>query len=244
MPRRRPPGRPSPGRGGDRRRAADRQRRTATARIIRSLLDHVTHRLKKRYLSDSHLHDLLPHRAAALVARDGEHAALARLHHRRQLRLLRLVGLALRLPARRLHALEPRSSRSRSTARRRARAGRRCSWSRSPATSRCSATSSTTTSSSARRTTWPTRSGWGCRSSTRSIVLPVGISFFTFMAISYVVDTYRGDFEPVTLGRLRRLPLVLPAPRRRADRARRRAAPADGDAAATRAGSTRAAPST
>ena len=34
--------------------------------------------------------------------------------------------------------------------------------------------------------------------STRAIVLPVGISFFTFMAISYVVDTYRGDFEPVT----------------------------------------------
>src|SRR5262245_37079097 len=37
--------------------------------------------------------------------------------------------------------------------------------------------------------------------SVRSIVLPVGISFFTFMAISYVVDAYRGDFEPVTLGR-------------------------------------------
>jgi alginate O-acetyltransferase complex protein AlgI len=29
------------------------------------------------------------------------------------------------------------------------------------------------------------------------VVLPVGISFFTFMAISYVVDVYRGDFEPV-----------------------------------------------
>jgi D-alanyl-lipoteichoic acid acyltransferase DltB (MBOAT superfamily) len=35
----------------------------------------------------------------------------------------------------------------------------------------------------------------------RSIVLPVGISFFTFMAISYVVDTYRGDWEPVSLGK-------------------------------------------
>ena len=32
----------------------------------------------------------------------------------------------------------------------------------------------------------------------RSIVLPVGISFFTFMAISYVVDTYRRDFVPTT----------------------------------------------
>ena len=33
----------------------------------------------------------------------------------------------------------------------------------------------------------------------RTIVLPVGVSFYTFMAISYVVDTYRGDFVPVTL---------------------------------------------
>ncbi len=33
----------------------------------------------------------------------------------------------------------------------------------------------------------------------KSIVLPVGISFYTFMAISYVVDTYRGDFVPTTL---------------------------------------------
>jgi alginate O-acetyltransferase complex protein AlgI len=28
------------------------------------------------------------------------------------------------------------------------------------------------------------------------IVLPVGISFFTFQALSYVIDTYRGDTEP------------------------------------------------
>jgi alginate O-acetyltransferase complex protein AlgI len=35
--------------------------------------------------------------------------------------------------------------------------------------------------------------------SLKSIVLPVGISFFTFMAISYVVDAYRRDFEPTTL---------------------------------------------
>jgi D-alanyl-lipoteichoic acid acyltransferase DltB (MBOAT superfamily) len=33
----------------------------------------------------------------------------------------------------------------------------------------------------------------------RSIVLPVGISFFTFMAISYVVDAYRGEFQPTSL---------------------------------------------
>ena len=35
----------------------------------------------------------------------------------------------------------------------------------------------------------------------RSIVLPVGISFFTFMGISYVVDTYRGDFQPVSFAK-------------------------------------------
>src|SRR5438270_12764866 len=28
------------------------------------------------------------------------------------------------------------------------------------------------------------------------VVLPVGISFYTFMAISYVVDTYRGELVP------------------------------------------------
>jgi alginate O-acetyltransferase complex protein AlgI len=35
----------------------------------------------------------------------------------------------------------------------------------------------------------------------RSIVLPVGISFFTFMGISYVVDVFRGDFVPTGLGK-------------------------------------------
>jgi alginate O-acetyltransferase complex protein AlgI len=35
--------------------------------------------------------------------------------------------------------------------------------------------------------------------SLRTIVLPVGISFYTFMAISYVVDTYRGEIVPTTL---------------------------------------------
>ena len=36
--------------------------------------------------------------------------------------------------------------------------------------------------------------------SVRTIVLPVGISFFTFMGISYVVDIYRGTLKPVTFG--------------------------------------------
>jgi D-alanyl-lipoteichoic acid acyltransferase DltB (MBOAT superfamily) len=35
----------------------------------------------------------------------------------------------------------------------------------------------------------------------RSVILPVGISFFSFMGISYVVDVYRGDFHPVGFGK-------------------------------------------
>jgi D-alanyl-lipoteichoic acid acyltransferase DltB (MBOAT superfamily) len=33
------------------------------------------------------------------------------------------------------------------------------------------------------------------------VTLPVGISFYTFMAISYVVDTYRGEVEPASFSR-------------------------------------------
>jgi len=33
------------------------------------------------------------------------------------------------------------------------------------------------------------------------VILPVGISFFTFMAIAYLVDIYRGDFAPVSFSR-------------------------------------------
>ena len=72
---------------------------------------------------------------------------------------------------------------------------------RSPGTSRSSATSSTSTSSSRRRTTLFAWVGIDVPLEARSIVLPVGISFFTFMGISYVVDVYRGDFEPTGLGK-------------------------------------------
>ncbi len=34
-----------------------------------------------------------------------------------------------------------------------------------------------------------------------STVLPVGISFFTFMALSYVIDVYRGTYEPISFGK-------------------------------------------
>src|SRR5581483_2523072 len=34
-----------------------------------------------------------------------------------------------------------------------------------------------------------------------NVTLPVGVSFYTFMAISYVVDTYRGQLEPASFSR-------------------------------------------
>ena len=137
--------------------------------------------------------------------------------------------------------LAVRIHRAATPAQRKAAAVRR----RSPATSACSAyfkyydffVSST-------RQPGGRSSGSTCRSSLRTIVLPVGISFFTFMAISYVVDTYRGDFEPTTLEKfavyLSFFPHLVAGPIVRAGGA----AAAARDAARPARGSTRAAPST
>jgi D-alanyl-lipoteichoic acid acyltransferase DltB (MBOAT superfamily) len=46
-----------------------------------------------------------------------------------------------------------------------------------------------------------TRLGIAEASAVVHVALPVGISFYTFMAISYVVDTYRGELEPATFSR-------------------------------------------
>jgi alginate O-acetyltransferase complex protein AlgI len=43
--------------------------------------------------------------------------------------------------------------------------------------------------------------GFGFPLAIRSIVLPVGISFFSFMAISYIVDIYRRELEPASLAK-------------------------------------------
>ena len=50
-----------------------------------------------------------------------------------------------------------------------------------------------------RRRTRRPWSGWTSRWRSGTVILPVGISFYTFMGISYVVDVYRGDTEPTTL---------------------------------------------
>ena len=52
-----------------------------------------------------------------------------------------------------------------------------------------------------------------------TIALPVGVSFFTFQAISYVVDVKRRLVEPASLIDVGGLPELLPAPGRRPDRA-------------------------
>jgi alginate O-acetyltransferase complex protein AlgI len=54
------------------------------------------------------------------------------------------------------------------------------------------------------------------------IVLPVGISFYTFQTLSYTIDIYRGSFEPASLKDLALFVGVLPAAGGRPDRARER----------------------
>ena len=55
---------------------------------------------------------------------------------------------------------------------------------------------------------------------------PIGISFFTFQAISYVIDIVPGQWRAGAAARLRRVPVVLRPPGRRADRAGQRVRPA------------------
>jgi alginate O-acetyltransferase complex protein AlgI len=41
-----------------------------------------------------------------------------------------------------------------------------------------------------------TRAGWQIHSPVLNIVLPVGISFYTFQSLSYTIDVYRGKLQP------------------------------------------------
>ncbi len=58
-----------------------------------------------------------------------------------------------------------------------------------------------------------------------TLALPIGLSFITFQAISYVVDVKRGLLEPASPLRLRDLPELLPPRGGRADRAGARVHP-------------------
>ena len=146
---------------------------------------------------------------------------------RREPPLLRRVGLALPLAhpgldADRLLRVARHRPRRRAPERR-AGASPGCG-SRWSATSACSASSSTSTSSSSRRSSFaaPARRSSSTRP-TLEIVLPVGISFYTFQTLSYTIDVYRGELEPrAQPARLRALRRLLPAARRRPDRARER----------------------
>jgi hypothetical protein len=72
--------------------------------------------------------------------------------------------------------------------------GRLASW----ATSGCSGSSSTTGSSSTPPPPGCTRSASTWAPPTLSIVLPVGISFYTFQTLGYTIDVYRRHLAPCT----------------------------------------------
>ncbi len=120
---------------------------------------------------------------------------VAGLHPARELRLLRLVGLALRLPARRLDGREP-------CARGCDLPGAGASGAQAVAHARRSRSTSgllgyfkytnffLSSIDNTIGTSWIAH-----------VTLPVGISFYTFMAISYVVDTYRGELVPASFAR-------------------------------------------
>ena len=117
-------------------------------------------------------------------------------HHRGQLRVLRLVGLALRPAARGRHVREPgarRADRARARAAAAARAAKALARARrwSP-TSRRSATSSTSTSSPSTSTTCSAASASARRCRCCASLLPVGISFLVFRVLTYTIDIYRG----------------------------------------------------
>ena len=115
-------------------------------------------------------------------------AAVAAVHARRQLRLLRGLGLALRVPARRRRSSSTSSWPSASTGRPPSRRGRR--WTAAAVVANLAALG------------WFKYAGFLTRVRRRAarrrrrrlgaadpdVVLPIGISFFTFQALSYVID--------------------------------------------------------
>ena len=168
----------------------------------------------------------------------------ARVADRRLVVLLRLVGLALpaaddRLDDRRL--LRRPRHRPRPLA---APAAASCSSARSSTTWPSWRTSSTSASSSTRMDGIATAVGAPVDVPALQVVLPIGISFYTFNSMSYTIDVYRGRVRPTRerapVHGLRR---ALPASRRGADRPlQRHRAPAAPPHAATDVGRRRRRP--
>ena len=163
------------------------------------------------------------------MACDERHAALAGVHHRRELRLLRLVGLALRLPARRVHDLEPRA---RGADRPQhggadAEAAALDRGRRRPGRARLLQVLRLL------RQLVPQPGGPGRDRATARHALDRAADRDLLLHLHG--DQLRRRHLPARLQagharEVRRLPLVLPASRRRADRPRQRADPADGGA--------------
>ena len=114
-------------------------------------------------------------------------------------------------------------------------AGGCCSPRRWRRTSASSPTSSTPASSSARSTGSAAALGLRAPLPSLHIVLPIGISFYTFNSMSYTIDIFRRRIEPTReRARVHDLRRALPAPDRGPDRPlhrpRRPAAPADAEA--------------
>ena len=180
-----------------------------------------------RALPDRHLRDLLHGRAAAVVAPPAASGALATVHHRRELRLLRGLGLALLLPARVLDRVEPGPRAPRSTARSLAARAQAAPGRRARRESRSARLLQVLRllrhvdeqPLRARRARPPARGALDPPSG-RDLLLHVH------------GDRVRRRRLPRRLRArpprdVRRVPLLLPAPRRRADRAAGRAHPAD-----------------
>ena len=147
-----------------------------------------THRRSEAALPHHRVRDLLPDRARALLGADAAAAPVEAVHRRRQLRLLRGREPALLPAAGRHHPGQPGRGADARPHRGRAppqvdHRPRRRAQPRRP-----SASSSTTRSSSRTSPTCSTRSPSASPLPLLTVALPIGISFFTFQAITYVVD--------------------------------------------------------
>ena len=125
-------------------------------------------------------------------------APLAAVHHRGELRLLQLVGLAVHLPARGLDPLEPAHGRPGSPGGGPARQ-KTLLWLAVGGNLAVLGYFKYYDFFVSSTENLATLVGLDIPLDVRTVILPVGISFYTFMGISYIVDVYRGDTEPTTL---------------------------------------------